>query len=445
MQVNNSRFSRITPQEINISQSFLHLPQFQKNNDFGDIFYQTPETSRVQKTQLPPLPPLPSAYNKRTNINSNDEKLLNLISKYFLIDKMNYGQVTNLLNSIIQIVSQENFSTKQSILDSLFHILNEILSEQPPFSTPLIYFKFIHFPPKQETTEIPRAYKLTRDLMEKYPSKIPLYLIRTLIRRLSSASVRDRRMAKSLIIDLDFKFNRVILKNISNLLLTPPVHGMLDILDLTVWMLNRNQTQDGDILDDLYNSLKICHLSPHYPSYHDALTKVFLALIERDDKYAIDLRMFILNHWTRKDPPRSVLYMKEATAISVVGPPLDEYVWQRFAYRASSIYMPLALEGLNYVTQTKDRSIAYNNEILRYLLVDTIENHWSRIVRDKAESTLQLLEESEPKPPKKLPIDIWISIKEQAKENYPDDEFSNSSRNKRLKKRVAKKNVENVV
>ena len=244
-------------------------------------------------------------------------------------------------------------------------------------------------------------------------------------------------MAKFLLMDLDFKYNNIILKDLSILLLTPPIHGMIDILDMTTCIIKRLQPQSNSLLDDIYNSLKMCHISPHYPSFHEPLTKVLLALIEKDDKYAIDLRMFILNHWTRKDPPRSVLFMREATAISTVGPPLDEYVWQRYAYRASSIYMPLALEGLNYVTQTKDRSFSFNNEILRYLLVDTIENHWSKLVREKAQTTLKLLEESEPKAPKKLPIDVWISIKEKAKENYPNEDFSNSSRNKRLLKKTS--------
>ena len=305
-----------------------------------------------------------------------------------------------------------------------------------PISVPI----WIFFPQRFHTNDIDLSYIVLKKLIKIRPALVPKDLIRTLVKRCASASINDRQNAKQILIDLPDMYTYDLMNLVSLQMINCQIHGMNDLLEVCLTVLEKSTDVGANSrYEALFCSLKLLHFAPHYHTYVDTLTKCLLELFKKDGKYAHEMRLFLLNHWSRSDPPKSVTFMKEATMLCSVEPTVDQYVWQRYSWRASSIYMPLALEGLNFVEKTKHLSISYNNQVLRFLLEDTAESHWCELVRERAKQVLQDLEPSEPLEPKKLPINIWVDLRMKAKENYPNDDFSNSSRKRRIIRNQSKR------
>ena len=446
--VSSPRIARLIRTEQAVSNSYTFLPSppkfipqekftskdssFLNENTQKQIYPRVPQSARFASHEC--LPKLNgSAFSpKKSPTEIKEERILGLLSRLEQQDPAFHEKKGIILNSLIPFITVDYLqSISQQTIDKIFSTLQMILKEPPPFSVPSVYFKAIFFPQRFLTNDIELTYVVLKKLTKICPLNIPKSLIKTLIHRCASASINDRQNAKQVLIDLDDCYTYDIMNLVSIQLINSQVHGMNDLLEVCLTVLEKS-TDNGpnSRYEELFCSLKLLHIAPHYHTFVDNLIKCLLELFKKDPKYAHETRLFILNHWSRSDPPKSVTYMKEATIICSVDPPVDQYVWQRFSWRASSIYMPLALEGLNFVEKTKDKAQGYNNQILRFLLEDAAESHWCEIVRERAKRVLELLEPSEPKEPNKLPINIWVDLREQAKLNYPDVNFGGGRRRK---------------
>ena len=449
--VSSPRIARLIRTEQAVSNSYTFLPSppkflpsekfiskdssFLNENTQNQIYQKVPQSARFASHEC--LPKLNSSFSpKKRQTEMKEERILGLLSRLEQQEPAFHERKGIILNSLVPYITVEYLSTiSQQTIEKIFLTIQKILNEPPPFSVPSVYFKAIFFPQRFLTNDYELCYVVLKKLTKICPLKISKSLIKTLIKRCASASINDRQNAKQVLIDLDHSYTYDIMNIVYIQLINSQVHGMNDLLEVCLTVLEKS-TDSGpnSRYEELFCSLKLLHIAPHYHTFVDNLIKCLLELFKKDPKYAHEMRLFILNHWTRCDPPKSVTLMKEATAICSVDPPVEQYVWQRFTWRASSIYMPLALEGLNFVEKTKDKAEGYNNQILRFLLEDAAESHWCEIVRERAKKILELLEPSEPVEPSKLPINIWVELREQAKQNYPDDNFGGRRRKKTAQK-----------
>lgn len=386
-----------------------------------------PQTCRSE-SNLPPL----SAGGNRVKLNNEQttEKFLYQLKSFLEVENGSIERKALILHSITKNLPDVAEKLNPSEISLLNKVLYMTFSRQPPFTAPSISFKSIFLPQRAHTVDVTIAYGILTKVYTLIPHyRVPNNIIRALIVRLSSASSQDRKSAKMALSSFDQTYTNFILHKLSIAILPPPLHGVRIMLELMADLIKKCKNNDEySPLEELFQSLKLLHSAPHLQTFAETLTETLLVLFEHIPDYANEMRLYLLNHWTRNDPQRSVLFMKEATIICSRGPPLDEYVWQRFTWRASSIYIPLALEGLNFITQTSGLSRQFNNSVLRYLLLDAMKGHWSDTVRARAKIVYNNLQASSPAPPKKMPIATWTLIKEQAKINYPEMTFKPAPR-----------------
>lgn len=360
----------------------------------------------------------------------------------------------------------------QPLMNLIFEVLLSVFSTPPPFSVITKSFRQIYFHSKDHPADVTACYKLFKGILPMHPT-FPHSLLASLMHRMTSASNTDRSDAMSCLQSVDISEAPFLIHFLALNLIPPPPHGISDLLKLAVDILSRyhapkplfddffvtssyddndnvrsikstvseSRLQDGiTIFEELQTTFQFLHFAPHYQTFFDPLVEALKALHTKNEEFANQNRLFLLNHWPRLDPQKAVLFMKEATAICVHGPPVDEYVWQRLSWRSSSIQWQIATEGLNFVQQTIDKAKGFDMKILKFLLKDSIKTHWNESVRKKAEVVLELISEDEPIPPKTLPIDKWTVIREMASINFPGISFPDLDRKiKIIKKNVNKK------
>ena len=436
--VGSPRFTRIVAIEQEYSKSCKCIPS---PPSFANISEEkrrrySPKMNENHKPSTPnALPHLKCPYSSRKVLSKEEEHVIGLLTRLNQQEESFHERKAIIINSLIPFITQEAFKTISiKTIFMIFDSIKNVLKAAPPYSAPSVFFKSIVMPNRALAKDIELSYIIMQKLLKLQPNFISPEFIKIIIKRCSSASVKDRTNAKHFILGLGNGLTYKIMKLLSIHLINAPFHGMKDLLELVQEMLKRSTDVGANQqYDELFCSLKMLHFAPHFQLFANDLVKTLLLLFEKDDCYATEMRLFLLNHWTRSDPQRSVAFMKEATEICTVGPLIDLYVWQRFSWRSSSIYMPLAMEGLRYVEKTLNRTAGYNNQVLIFLLKDTSEQHWCDIVKDRAKQILQRVPQSEPVEPKKLPMDVWLNLKNQAMANYPDAQWSNGRRRKKKK------------
>lgn len=438
LEVSVHRRNRIQVPPLYDSVGICDLPKL-KMNEISSTVVKEPNTTRIIFHPSKFLPPLNN--KNKINITSNnkdnnnqfivlEKKVQSRLKRILDLDVLLEDRRAEIIHTLLTMISGVKSNLNLTTIDSFNRVLISIFSVQPPFSVPSITFKTMHFPRRVHSMDISFGYILLNTLYLNIPNYVvPRQIIKHLVRRTSSASIEDRRSAKEFLIQLKDTYVFDVLHWISAALVLPQIHGMMDILEICHHMVERCKDIPGKPpLDEVFESLKLLHFAPHYQFFSVLLTKTIISLFAHSPKYAHDIRLFILNHWLRTDPPRSVLFMKEVTDLCVTGPKVTEYVWQRLSWRSSSIYMPLALEGMNFVLKTIDVASDYDSSILQFLMNDTAKGHWSALVREKAREALEHLCPCQPKPPRKMQINTWIMIKEAAQRNYPSDHFSTKKR-----------------
>ena len=334
-------------------------------------------------------------------------------------------------------------------------LLISVFSTSPPFSVITRSYRQIFFNPIGKShNDITTGYKLFSFLPTK---NYPIALLKSLMRRLTSASNSDRNGAKECLLTITGTQVPMIIHLIALTLTPPPPHGVSDLLDITVHFLSiykpppplfddffvttsfdddannvlsinsvisEARLNDGiTIFNELWTTLRMLHYAPHYQSFNQPLLKALCSLIDTNENFAHDIRRFIVNHWPRSDPQKAVLFMQEATCVCLHGPPIEECIWQNLSYRASSIHWQIAMEGLNFVEKTISKTDGFDYSVLTFLLQDAMKNHWNNGVRKRAEAVLALIPKTDPKKPPFLAFDKWVKLREAAAANYPSDNF----------------------
>lgn len=188
---------------------------------------------------------------------------------------------------------------------------------------------------------------------------------------------------------------------------------------------------DDSLFSELQKTFRLLHFAPHFQTFFRPLLTATKALISKNENLAQESRRFLLNYWPRLDPQKAVLFLQEATALCKDGPEIEEFVWQRLSWRASSIQWQIAMEGLNFITQTFERAVNFDHSVLLFLLKDALQHHWNNNVKNKVADVIKLVEGATPKAPKIFPMDKWNLIRSQAESNYPNVDFSGRRRRKK--------------
>jgi hypothetical protein len=337
----------------------------------------------------------------------------------------------------------------------LFHdVLYSIFSTPPPFSLITKSYRQIYFHPRSHPDDVTVAYKIFKLLIPLNPTWPPT-LLHALVRRLTSASIDDRTGAKTALQGISVQQAPLLIHFLALTLIPPPAHGTNILLETAVHFLktyrpppplfddffvttsfddtgnklsiagqiSEPKLHDGiTIFDELFHVFRMLHFAPHYQSFSSPLIEALCALHSQSDEFAHQNRRFLLNHWPRNDPQKAVLFMKEATALFLHGPPPEEFVWQRLSWRSVSIHWQIAMEGLNFIQQTVRRTVEFDHSLLLFLLDDAIKGHWNHQVKNKAGIVRALLpKEVPPAAPKALPKDMWAQLIEVAQGNFPGD------------------------
>ena len=417
--VGTPRGPRHGPHTLTASHSYSNMP-IQIKAD-----YITKQTD-VSKKSTDNLPTLPKSQGSKRAISPTSENLVLLLKRLMLTDNQDHEKRALVLNALYPFVTQSLLRFSTASIDLFYQGLAFVMEAPPPYAEPSVYYKIIVFPAKRHTTDISYAYGILQKLIPVFPKIIPPRLIKALVRRLSSASVSDRETARDMLISLDSNlYFPIILSNITSMLVPPPVHGMIVILETITKILDGFPQNDPKLpTNPLFTAIKLIHFASHYATFFDPLINVLKSLFKRNENYAIEMRLFLLNHWPVEDPPKCALFMKEAKKICKIGPPVDFDVWQKYSSRASSIYMPVAIESLKFIKKTIPFIGNNNIQEIRYLVEAAAEEHWCDIVQEEAQKLLPLLPPAEPLPPKKIPINTWIDLREIAKQNYPEETFS---------------------
>ncbi len=215
----------------------------------------------------------------------------------------------------------------------------------------------------------------------------------------------------------------------------PPTSALKTELENEAIVIHLREKLEASTNDSLFSELqrtfRLLHFAPHFQAFFHPLVTAMTTLISKNENLAHESRRFLLNYWPRLDPQKAVLFLQEATTLCKEGPEIEEFVWQRLSWRASSIQWQIAMEGLNFISQTYQRATEFDNSVLIYLLKDTIQHHWNNNVKNKAADVLQLVDKGEARAPKVFPIDKWSLLKSQAETNYPDTDFTGRRRRKK--------------
>jgi hypothetical protein len=355
------------------------------------------------KNSLPALKPL-------TKPSTPDESRLCI-----LINQVLTGPRVPGLRALAAFLSKRKPDLSPDASAHFAKLLGVVLSSALPFSVVRRGYRHIFFVP----CDLPDDVRICYDIFPFVPA-LPDSLLRSLVRRLGSASPDDRLHAKGCLLSLDsVHFNRM-LKWATACLSPAPPHGVDCFLEcITQWL--GHIFYDSDLFAELEAAFHILHFAPHYQAFHGPFVAALKRLHDKDDEIAHRSRRFILMNWPRLEPQRAILFMQEATAICLHGPPVDEFVWQRLSWRACSIQWQLANEGIAFILQTIECVGQANHAVLRFLLEDEARTHWSPTVKEKAKEVLGKIPECAPAPPKVLALDTWNCVREMAKANWPVD------------------------
>ncbi|OHT15822.1 hypothetical protein TRFO_42279 [Tritrichomonas foetus] len=370
---------------------------------------------------------------------SNDERITNLLNRILAFDKNEHEKRAMLLKSVKLFMSQKNPALTTPAINLFIQVFKSVFSTAPPFSIITKSYRHIYFNPRDHPEDVSISYQLfeiVNNLQPNYPKE----LLKGLVRRLASASNDDRNGAKNCLKIIDDQYHAFILHSICLSLVPPPPHGIDTSLELITDLLKvfdnpaiENtfyspsdalcNNAESEICEEIQKTFRLLHFAPHFQTFFQTLLSATKALIERDEILAHESRLFLVNFWPRLDPQKAVLFLQEATSLCREGPPVEESVWQRLSWRASSIQWQIAMEGLNFILETIENAKNYNNDVLVFLLNETVKNHWNVNVKNKAAEVLKLVE-GNPSPPKTFPIDVWNALKKQAETNYPNTDFS---------------------
>jgi hypothetical protein len=332
------------------------------------------------------------------------------------------------IRTVLLYITQKKPAFSTPALDLGIRVLMKHFSANLPFTVVSRGYRRIFFTPCDHSEDVTLCYDLFGQINPFQPD-YPDAFLKVLIRRLTSASIEDRTKAKEAAFSLDSAFCDQCLHHSLMILVPPPPHGTDFVLEFITRLLP-SCSYSSD-LAKLESAFHLLHFAPHYQTFTDKLTAALKAFHEIDPESAHRSRLFILNNWPRLDPQRAVLFLEEATAICIHGPPIDNFVWERLAYRSSSIHSQLATAGLTFIQQTIGIVSGVDCSVLRFLLEDTVKNHWSQPIREKAAEVLKLVPTVSPVAPKLLSVERWKTVKEAAQANYPNADFSGRQRGRR--------------
>lgn len=308
-------------------------------------------------------------------------------------------------------------------MDLFWSTLCTVLSTTLPFVAVSRGYKQIYFGSCDCSQDVIVVYDILEALHEQGYS-YPEHMIKSLVRRLTSASSADRTNSRKALMCIDSYQADLMIHACAVALAPVPPYGCDHLLELLGHFLNLSYSQDDSLFNELQQVLHMLHFAPHYHTFSEKLLSVMKILNEKDERLTHENRLFLLNNWPRLDPPRAVLFLQEATDLCARGPPVDPLLWQKFSWRASSIQWQIATEGMNFIEKTISRMEDVDFSVLKFLLDDTKKKHWCTSVRDRAEQVLKLIPETEGKQSKTLNVDVWKLVKETAQKNYPRMNFS---------------------
>jgi hypothetical protein len=379
-------------------------------------------TPQNAKKSLPSLKPRPKPILRPVFV-GDEQKLCTLVTRALEIDPTSVEARLLLLRSTSSFLSQYKLSISPEIAALLFNLCSSIFLSALPFTIVQKGYRQFYFKQCDLPEDVNIGYELFLQAIATNP-EVPDLLLRALVRRLSSASIDDRTHAKGCILSLSVRYYSSVLHFMALLLSPAPPHGADVVLECIAHMLDNSMFYDADLWLQLEIVLHHLHLAPHLKTFHSNLIVALKSLHEKDSDIAHHSRRFLLNNWPRLDPQRAVLFMQEALAICLHGPPIQEDVWQRLSWRSSSIQWQIASEGLSFVQQTIELMGDVDDSILRFLLEDAVQKHWSVVVKERAKEVLPLLPPVPPAAPKVLQIDAWNRIREMARSNDPKIEFA---------------------
>jgi hypothetical protein len=351
----------------------------------------------------------------------DEQKFCCLVSRAIDVDGSGAEARTLLLRSLSLFLTQRKIVFSQDALALFATLLTSVFSSTLPFTVVQKGYRQIFFTPCDALEDVTLCYSLFKQVKSV---EIPLSLVKSFVRRLTSASADDRIGAQECILTLSVRYSPQLLRAIAAVLSPAPPHGTDIILECAASLLDQSAFYDADLWSQLEKVLSHLHLAPHLKTFHANLIVALKSLHEKDGDIAHRSRRFLLNNWPRLDPQRAVMFMHEATAICTHGPPIEPSVWQRLSWRASSIQWQLASEGLSFVQQTVRLMPDADYSILRFLLDEAAKGHWSPPIRERASEVLAMLPPVEPSVPKVLQINGWNRIRDTARTLYPKIDFT---------------------
>jgi hypothetical protein len=388
---------------------------------------------------------------------TDSERLTSILQRTLQLDPEDHERRAVLLNSATLFLSDKNPQLSPDQQSLFLSVLMSVFSTAPPFSVITKSYRQIYFHPREHPSDVTISYRLFKILVA-LNVPIPRDFLHALVRRLTSASNEDRSGAKEALTSVSIQHAPVLIHFLALALVPPPPHGTNALLETTVHLLKVYQAppplfddffvttsfddtgqllsivgaiseprlNDGStIFEELSCTFRLLPFAPHYQTFSAQLIQALCSLHEHNEEYAHQNLQFLLNHWPRNDPQKAVLFMKEATAICVHGPPPEEFVWQRLSWRSVSIQWQIAVEGLNFIQQTVHRTKGFDHSVLLFLLDDAIARHWNQTVKTKAQVVRALLPaDVRPTAPKCLPKDRWDQMMQAAQRNYPKDNFT---------------------
>jgi hypothetical protein len=349
----------------------------------------------------------------------DEEKVCRLIAHALELDGERRMAV---LRSISFFLTQHTVAFSPDGLNLFISLLTSILMWALPFTVVEKGYRKLYF----TTCVVPADVNLCYDLFPVINGCEPEYpdcFLRALVRRLASASVDDRARAQVCISCLPQVYVPKLLHLIAMGLSSVPHHGVGVMLDCLSRFLDISCSCNSRLCLEIERVLCQLHLAPHLRTFHDNLIFALKSLHAKDENIAHRNRRFLLRNWPRLEPRRALLFMQEATAICVTGPPIEVEVWKRFSWRSSCIQWQIAMEGLSFVDQTIELVPEAADATLRFLLEEAATSHWSAAVRDQSRDILSRIPDIAPTAPRMIKMDTWNQIKETAKAHFPGVEF----------------------
>ena len=346
-------------------------------------------------------------------------RLVAALEQALKTDRNDHKTMLELLQTVRECAKE---ALPPSSFELLIRVLECVFGSALPFVPVRRGYKQIHPGICGHTRDIDIAYELLA-LVSANSCQFSQQLLKTLVLRLTSASIKDRQRATDALMSLDAGYASTIVKLCSLELVPAPPYGAGMLLDLIAHFLPLIVDLENGFSRQLECIFHVLHFAPHYQTFSKNLTAAILELESRISDLAHADRMFILNNWPRLDPQRAVLFMQEATALCVGGPDVVAVVWEKLAFRSCSVQWQIAMEGMTFIERTIERMSGVDFSILRFLLEDTIQRHWAVSVRERAKDIIKLVPEVEPRAPTVLPVDTWAVIKSTAQANYPRIRF----------------------